>query len=349
LYQSTNWKEPHKDDHRDGKRIKEVTVELGYWRKHPDLHKYIVDTYAEGVDECQEISLTREHVQEIIKAVEDGALSHGVTGFSFGKSSAPGEANYYEQVVDDSKKWMDTLQFLSSLPSRSPQQEDELQKAQFWGPALRADINPSWNLMTQSWVPWRDYMVVFLQVTQKFFKDVPVVSINNYKFTCLCSVFLCYKLIFKAGFDENSIAWHCGWIDAFQALINSFDQARCTKMSDKDTRTQQDEIEQQCRERYRQSTYEMLEEEIQKHGFQEEYVISSLMEQIALFKELIARLERLVIRPQKEPPARDGDAMSSDLSAAPVDAMSSGEAGVVKTEDEDMTEDALQRARCQLR
>ena len=114
-------------------------------------------------------------------------------------------------------------------------------------------------------------------------------------------MFLCYKLIVKAGFAEGSIAWHWDWIDACQALINKLDQARCTKMSD-DSRTQQDEVEQQCRERYRQNTYEKLEEEIQKHGFQEEFVISSLMEQIALFKELIGRLESQAITPQKEPP-----------------------------------------------
>jgi hypothetical protein len=27
--------------------------EVGYWRKHPDLHGYIVETFADGVDACQ--------------------------------------------------------------------------------------------------------------------------------------------------------------------------------------------------------------------------------------------------------------------------------------------------------
>ena len=44
----------------DGFEIKSTTLDLGYWRKHPNLHGYIVNTYAEGKDECQEIYLDAE-------------------------------------------------------------------------------------------------------------------------------------------------------------------------------------------------------------------------------------------------------------------------------------------------
>ena len=138
--------------------------------------------------------------------------------------------------------------------------------AKFWGPRYRDDVDPNWLLMTDAWMPWRDYLVVFLRATQKFFEDVDVESINSYKFTCLCSMFLCYKLIVKAGFAEESVAWHWGWIDACQALIDKFDQVRRTRMNE-EIRAHQEETEQQCRERYRQSAFEQLEEEIQQNGW----------------------------------------------------------------------------------
>lgn len=61
------------------------TYELGYWRKHANLHGFIVATFAEGVDVCQEIPLTRENLDTIIVAVRKRTLPH-TTGFFFGKS-----------------------------------------------------------------------------------------------------------------------------------------------------------------------------------------------------------------------------------------------------------------------
>ena len=40
--------------------IESMTIDLGYWRKHADLHGYIVDTFAKGIDKCQEIELSKE-------------------------------------------------------------------------------------------------------------------------------------------------------------------------------------------------------------------------------------------------------------------------------------------------
>lgn len=61
------------------------TQEIGYWRKHPNLHGYIVKHYAGGVDECQRIELTADDIQDILIAVEEGSLPE-TSGFFFGKS-----------------------------------------------------------------------------------------------------------------------------------------------------------------------------------------------------------------------------------------------------------------------
>ena len=58
---------------------------LGYWRKHPNLHGYIVQEFADGEDNCQPIELSPEQISQIIKAIESGQLPI-TTGFFFGES-----------------------------------------------------------------------------------------------------------------------------------------------------------------------------------------------------------------------------------------------------------------------
>jgi hypothetical protein len=59
--------------------------ELGYWRKHPNLHGFIVRTFGEGEDNCQQIYLCAEAIEEIITAIEHDQLPR-TTGFFFGES-----------------------------------------------------------------------------------------------------------------------------------------------------------------------------------------------------------------------------------------------------------------------
>ena len=61
--------------------------EVGYWRKHPNLHGYIVSTFANGVDECQEIPLKFDDVMKIIESVKEKKLPH-TEGFFFGYSNS---------------------------------------------------------------------------------------------------------------------------------------------------------------------------------------------------------------------------------------------------------------------
>jgi len=71
--------------------------EICYWRKHPDLHGYIIQTFAKGVDECQWIPLTSDDIENIISAVEGGNLPK-TTGFFFGQSQTPNDQNTIEQL-----------------------------------------------------------------------------------------------------------------------------------------------------------------------------------------------------------------------------------------------------------
>ena len=70
----------------DGHVLEEVTIALGYWRKHPNLHGYIVQTFADGKDECQDIELSAENIATIIEAIQKRELPE-TTGFFFGESN----------------------------------------------------------------------------------------------------------------------------------------------------------------------------------------------------------------------------------------------------------------------
>ena len=79
---------PEQQDKRsreDGYEVRSRTLNLGYWRKHPNLHGYIVQTFAEGEDNCQPIHLDEADIEKIIDAVARNDLPH-TEGFFFGVS-----------------------------------------------------------------------------------------------------------------------------------------------------------------------------------------------------------------------------------------------------------------------
>ena len=98
----------------DGYPVTSYTLEVGYWRKHPDLHGFIVETFAEGKDECQSIPLSKEDIEHIISAIDDDALAHNTTGFFFGKSYQPDENEYSYQKENDLQIFRDALEWMGN-------------------------------------------------------------------------------------------------------------------------------------------------------------------------------------------------------------------------------------------
>jgi hypothetical protein len=93
----------------EGKHPKTGEIyELAYWRKHPDLHGFIVETFAESVDNCQRIWLSDENIETIIKAVKDGSLPK-TEGFFFGTSeNDEAQRNEDVQLLEDALAWTRT-------------------------------------------------------------------------------------------------------------------------------------------------------------------------------------------------------------------------------------------------
>ena len=82
--------------------------DLGYWRKHPNLHGFIVETFADGRDECQEIGLSAADIKTIIRAIEARQLPE-TTGFFFGKSDGDPERIAEDiRLFEAALNWLET-------------------------------------------------------------------------------------------------------------------------------------------------------------------------------------------------------------------------------------------------
>jgi hypothetical protein len=92
-------------DSRENK-VKEKRYDLGYWRKHPDLHGYIIENFAEGVDDCKEIELSREGVETILHAVLHDDLPK-TTGFFFGETTGE-EKEYTVKTLNNALLWLNS-------------------------------------------------------------------------------------------------------------------------------------------------------------------------------------------------------------------------------------------------
>lgn len=64
--------------------------EIGYWRKHPDLHRLIeqfyIDAGGTGDFNCVRCLLSREHLEEILERTKTNTLPANEGGFFFGQS-----------------------------------------------------------------------------------------------------------------------------------------------------------------------------------------------------------------------------------------------------------------------
>ena len=45
----------------------ELVIQVGYWRKANHIHKWFVDRFQEGEDNCRSSSVNREQLQELLK------------------------------------------------------------------------------------------------------------------------------------------------------------------------------------------------------------------------------------------------------------------------------------------
>lgn len=104
----SDWEKPEgkRRPMEDGFEVSEHVLELGYWRKHPNLHGFIVREFARGIDECQDIDLDLDALRRILLASETDQLPH-TQGFFFGESRPEDKANTKHQILA-AIQWLET-------------------------------------------------------------------------------------------------------------------------------------------------------------------------------------------------------------------------------------------------
>lgn len=102
----TDWGHLENNRMEDGLKVSSLEVELGYWRKHPNLHGYIVQTFVGGDDQCQRIPLDDKQLLQILEAVKADTLPH-TEGFFFGVSNSSDKGDSITQL-EAAIKWLNT-------------------------------------------------------------------------------------------------------------------------------------------------------------------------------------------------------------------------------------------------
>lgn len=92
-------------DRKRGTKKAEL-FDLGYWRKHPNLHGFVIDNFADGIDDCRQIPLGTDDIHAIIDAIEAGELPHTV-GFFFGESDGS-EKERDLIILREALTWLET-------------------------------------------------------------------------------------------------------------------------------------------------------------------------------------------------------------------------------------------------
>ena len=88
------------------KDVKSISVEVAYWRKVNQIHKWFVDNVQAGEDDCREYYVSDEQLKELIaickKVLENHDLADELLptqdGFFFGPTEY---AEYYYQCLED--------------------------------------------------------------------------------------------------------------------------------------------------------------------------------------------------------------------------------------------------------
>lgn len=93
----------------EGYEIEAVHLRLAYWRKHANLHGYIVQTYANGEDNCQDIELGLDELHHLLEVVKEPSRMPKTEGFFFGESFGN-----QEEIDDDVEQLTRCIAFLES-------------------------------------------------------------------------------------------------------------------------------------------------------------------------------------------------------------------------------------------
>ena len=91
----------------------ETRYQIGYFRKFNALHSYIVKTFANGIDNCQDILLYKEDVEKIKKVLDDVLNVHQQAEKA--KEILPTQSGYFFGGTDYDEFYFDEVKVAADL------------------------------------------------------------------------------------------------------------------------------------------------------------------------------------------------------------------------------------------
>jgi hypothetical protein len=93
-----------------------VEIPVAYWRKAYAIHKWFVDTRADGVDECQPIGVAPEHLEELValcrKVLDDRSKAEELLPTEGGYFSREYDEWYFEGIEYTHKRLSEVVELM---------------------------------------------------------------------------------------------------------------------------------------------------------------------------------------------------------------------------------------------
>jgi len=87
-----------------------VKATIGYWRKANAIHKWFVDHVQDGVDECQQTQVEREHLQELLDLCNlIWKNQNNKTGINEAEQKLPRHAGFFFGSTEMDKGYWDDI------------------------------------------------------------------------------------------------------------------------------------------------------------------------------------------------------------------------------------------------
>lgn len=110
------------NEHRTSK-VRDISVEIGYWRKANAIHNWFVEFCQEGRDECNETHVPREKLQQLLKVCEEvlklkpkGRRKLSAEGIKAIEVLLPTTSGFFFGSTEyDTSYWMDIEETIKTL------------------------------------------------------------------------------------------------------------------------------------------------------------------------------------------------------------------------------------------
>lgn len=90
-----------------------ISYQIGYFRKFNALHSYIVKTFADGIDNCQDIILYKEDVEKIKRVLDDVLNVHQQAEKA--KEILPTQSGYFFGGTDYDEYYFEEVKVAADL------------------------------------------------------------------------------------------------------------------------------------------------------------------------------------------------------------------------------------------